>query len=85
VDCCADRQGAYRIDAHPPGQVRYAGLDKADKDLVRSFPAKVSGFSRAQFTRSDAHYLDTGQWRDLRGPSKDPAQSSGPDSLQVLG
>jgi len=39
---------------------------------VRSFPAKVSGFSRDQFTWIDAHYLATGQLRDRRGPPARP-------------
>jgi len=66
-----DRQGAYQLIAHTLRQFSYARLGKADKGLVRSFLAKVSGFSRAQLTHLIAQYFATGQLRDRRGP---PAQ-----------
>jgi hypothetical protein len=47
-------------------RLRYLGLRRADKGLVRDYLLKVSGLSRAQLTRLIAQYARTGYLRDHR-------------------
>lgn len=44
----------------------YHGLRKRDKSLLKTFLARVTGFSRAQLTRLIAQHRETGTIRDRR-------------------
>lgn len=66
-------------------RLKYLRLGKADKGLVRRYPEKVSGLSRAQMTRLIQQFRDTGRIRDRRGPPAKPfARRYTPADVRLL-
>ena len=65
-----DRSSAYSFCRRTLAQFRYRWLGRRDKGTVRTYLAKVTGFSRAQVQRLIRQYLETGRIVDRRGPPK---------------
>ena len=63
----ASRRSTYEFIARTLGRFGYRTLARSDKGLVRRYLAKVTGRSRAQWTRLVRQYLDTGCIADRRG------------------
>ena len=68
----ADRDEAYAFILMILVRFPYHRLGRADKDLVRRFLAKATGYSQSQLTRLIARYKKTGHIRDRR--RKPPAR-----------
>ena len=68
----ADRASAYEFIRRTVVQFDYEALGKADKGAVKAYLAKMTGLSRAQFTRLMAQHRSTGRICDRRsaGPSR---------------
>ncbi|WP_419942443.1 integrase [Candidatus Palauibacter sp.] len=68
-----DRDSAYVFVRRSLERLRYHGLGRPDKGLVKAYLAKVTGLSRAQLTRLIAQHKRTGHIRDRR--RKPPANA----------
>ena len=68
-----DRDSAYVFVRRSLERLRYHGLGRPDKGLVKVYLAKVTGLSRAQLTRLIAQHRRTGHIRDRR--RKPPANA----------
>ena len=65
-----DRDDAYAFVQRTLVPFRHPELDKPAKGLLRRFPGKVTGLSRAQLTRLIGQYRATGRIEDRRrGPA----------------
>ncbi|WP_420632468.1 integrase [Candidatus Palauibacter sp.] len=68
-----DRDSAYLFVRRSLERLRHHRLGKPDKGLVKAYPAKVTGLSRARLTRPIARHKRTGYIRDRR--RKPPANA----------
>ena len=62
-----EREGVYDLVRRTLVQLGYPSLGKADKGLVKRYPGKLTGLSRAQLTRLIAQHRQTGRVEDRRG------------------
>ncbi len=62
-----DREGVYELVRCTLVKLGYHRLGKSDKGLVKRYPGKVTGFSRAQLTRLIGQHRATGGIVDRRG------------------
>lgn len=60
------RESIYEFIRKTMDRFEYHDLRKRDKSLLKTFPASVTGFSRAQLTRLIAQHRETGTIRDRR-------------------
>ncbi|MCY3821353.1 MAG: hypothetical protein OXH52_18695 [Gammaproteobacteria bacterium] len=63
----ASRSEAHAFVSRMLSRFGYAGLDRPDRGLLKRFPGKATGLSRAQVTRLVAQFLKTGCVVDRRG------------------
>ena len=61
------REPIYDFIRKTLDRFQYHDLGKRDKSLLKTFLARVTGFSRAQLTRLIAQHRETGTIRDRRG------------------
>lgn len=79
------RDAAYAWIADELRRLRYHGLRKADKGLVRRYLETVTGLSKAQMTRLIGQFRDTGCIRDRRGRPATPfARRYTPADIRLL-
>ncbi len=60
------RESIYEFIRKTMDRFEYHDLRKRDKSLLKTFLARVTGFSRAQLTRLIAQHRETGTIRDRR-------------------
>ncbi len=64
------RESIYEFICRTMDRFEYHDLRKRDKSLLKTFLARVTGFSRAQLTRLIAQHRETGAIRDRRGTAR---------------
>ncbi len=64
------REPIYEFIRKTLDRFEYHDLRKRDKSLLKTFLARVTGFSRAQLTRLIAQHRETGTIRDRRSTDR---------------
>lgn len=64
------RESIYDFIRKTLDRFEYHDLRKRDKSLLKTFLARVTGFSRAQLTRLIAQHRETGRIRDRRSKAR---------------